>query len=166
VRNPNAYVTAGARKAAGVGAGGREVPGIAALADARTRAGSRGGNLEASVSPRDGNATYYGASSSSAGSAAPKGALRRRVDWLNANGGFQAELDVDQVLPQLLRLTEEDAMEILRRLEDSAGSVREPTAYVISSIRRAVDGGNGRNNNNNNNNNKNKNKNKQRGRVK
>lgn len=69
-----------------------------------------------------------------------EGRLRSQVEWLNDRAGLQQDLDAERVLPQLARVSEKDSLDILQRLEDSASSVRDPTAYVISAIRRVVDG--------------------------
>lgn len=66
--------------------------------------------------------------------------IRRQVQWLNRNAELQSDLDEERVVPQLTRVSEREAMDILKRLEDSASTVRDPTAYVISAYRRAVDG--------------------------
>lgn len=66
--------------------------------------------------------------------------IRRQVQWLNRNAELQSDLDEERVVSQLTRVSDREAMDILKRLEDSASTVRDPTAYVISAYRRAVDG--------------------------
>jgi len=70
--------------------------------------------------------------------------VRKRINWLNDKAGLQARLDADRVTPQLMRVGDREAMEILKRLEESASTVRDPTGYVISATRREMDGKGGK----------------------
>eukprot|EP00439_Symbiodinium_sp_Y106_P084284 s123_g25.t1 len=40
--------------------------------------------------------------------------------------------------------TDREAMEILKRVEESASSIRDPTAYVVSAVRRIINEKGGR----------------------
>jgi len=124
VRDPNAYVVAGARRLAGQQrggglAGGLPLPG---LAPERTRPrGERPGGAPPPV-----------------GKPGLEEKLIRRLTWLNKNVCPAAPLDFDQVVPVLLPLQLAQAMEILKKFEEAAHEVRNPTAYVASAARRLV----------------------------
>ncbi|CAJ1451666.1 unnamed protein product [Effrenium voratum] len=147
VRDPNAYVIGTARRAA-AGESIRSAPreGRQAPPEPSRRQASR------PTTGGSGRAEPIGSFSSSGGrreaSRTPRARgdedkLRGQVNWLNDQAGLQTPLDEERVVPQLQRVGDRDAMQILKRLEDSAGSIRDPTAYVISALRRVLDGGKG-----------------------
>jgi len=68
------------------------------------------------------------------------GKLRKRIEWLNRNVPLKEPLTLDRMDRELQTVDPEEAMEILRRLEESAEKVRCPDKYVMSAISRA--GGN------------------------
>lgn len=74
-----------------------------------------------------------------------EGRIRTRINWLNDRGGLQAPMDADRAASQLSRVpTDREAMEILKRVEESASSIRDPTAYVVSAVRRIINEKGGR----------------------
>jgi len=71
------------------------------------------------------------------------GRIRRQIRWLNKNANLSVNLDEDKVSPQLAKVGDREAMDILKRLEENASTVRDPTGYVIAALRRSD--GKGRN---------------------
>jgi len=58
--------------------------------------------------------------------------LRKRVGWLNRNGGLTCELRYDQIAGALLHLPSQNAMGILKNLEENAVAIPDPTGYVLT----------------------------------
>lgn len=114
VRDPNAYVTA---------AGKRVPPAM----DFGAPAAGYGGNMGFGAMP-------------AAGDAVSDEKLRKRIGWLNNNLGLesQQQLRHDKVGPALQALGSHQAMTILKNFEESASTVRDPTAYVLSAAQRAA----------------------------
>lgn len=74
-----------------------------------------------------------------------EGRIRTRINWLNDRGGLQAPMDADRAASQLSRVpSDKEAMEILKRVEESASTIRDPTAYVVSAVRRIINEKGGR----------------------
>lgn len=113
IRDPNAYVVASARRAAGGGTGGDRRPALALSGLGRSGPRSSGGGLSASSSEK----------------------LRRRIDWLNGNVCHDRPLDFDNLGP-LLRLSLAEAMEILKHFEEEASTVNDPSSWIKAAARR------------------------------
>jgi len=95
--------------------------------------------LHGSTSPQDGKLTFYGGGSGSSeppsGSSEDEERLAKRIKWLNYNAGLSQPLDPVQVIPHLMGLPVRQAMEILKKLEETAGQVRGPSGWVIAQVR-------------------------------
>ena len=60
--------------------------------------------------------------------------LMKRITWLNANVSLSSPLDYDQVAGSLLRLEIQQAMTVLKNLEENASTVLDPVAYVTTAV--------------------------------
>jgi hypothetical protein len=67
--------------------------------------------------------------------------LRKRIGWLNSSGLLQSELRFDESSKHLIHLEQKRAMEILKKLEENAATVRDPTSYVSAAAKREPGGG-------------------------
>jgi len=79
----------------------------------------------------DEKTTYYGGAEEK---------IRRRIDWLNMNVPMPTQLAHERVIPELLKVKPNEAMEVLKRFEETAPEVRDPTGFVISQVRRRFSG--------------------------
>lgn len=87
-----------------------------------------GGGVAAEVPP----------SAPSTGSSSAEERLMKRITWLNANVSLSSPLDYDQVAGSLLRLEIQQAMAVLKNLEENASTVLDPVAYVTSAVDNAL----------------------------
>merc|ERR1719221_345564 len=62
--------------------------------------------------------------------------VEKRVAWLNAHGGLAASLNYDVLGELMMSLDYQDVMQVLTRLQESSAQVRDPTAYVVTALRR------------------------------
>lgn len=62
--------------------------------------------------------------------------LRKRIGWLNNQGGFQNGLMYEKVAEAAIGLEESTIMRILKNLEEKGPSVNEPTSWVTSALRK------------------------------
>lgn len=125
VREPNAYVVAGVRREAGGGGGGS--PGPPTLQRGKPpREQSNGSPSARGPPPREAPAEER---------------LYKRVMWLNKNICPDVQLDFDEVAPPLLQLPQVQAMEVLKKFEEVAPDVRNPTAFVVAAARRITNNG-------------------------
>lgn len=83
--------------------------------------------LTGSVSPSDGGLTFYGG---------PEDKIRRRIEWLDRSAMRQGLLDSQRLMPFLLEVGQQQALGILKRLEELGAEVRDPTGYVVAAARR------------------------------
>lgn len=82
---------------------------------------------------------------------APKGGdsieekkLIARIVWLNENAGLQGKVDFDRHASLFLDVGLQASYDILKRLEETASTVRDPNGYVDAALRRTIrDGGGG-----------------------
>lgn len=65
-------------------------------------------------------------------------ALRRRIRWLNNEGGFENKIMYSNIAEAASGIEQRKAMEVLRNLEDRWEYVSDPTAWVCSALRKAV----------------------------
>lgn len=70
--------------------------------------------------------------------------LKKRVAWLNNKAGLASQLMYDRIAPFLLGLESRDAMDILKKLEEHATTVKDPNGYVEAAARRRATGEDGR----------------------
>ena len=61
--------------------------------------------------------------------------VKRRIGWLNANGNLQGPLVFDKVGMLLVSIGDAQAMDILKKLEEHALEVRDPTGWVVTAAR-------------------------------
>jgi len=66
--------------------------------------------------------------------------IRKRITWMNANVQLALPIQHDKVAGELISLDNRQAMEILKRLEEHAASVRDPTGWVLIAARRKAAG--------------------------
>lgn len=67
--------------------------------------------------------------------------VKRRIGWLNANGNLQGPLVFDKVGMLLVSIGDAQAMDILKKLEEHALEVRDPTGWVVTAARKMLPGG-------------------------
>lgn len=60
----------------------------------------------------------------------PEERLSKRIAWLNDKGHLSSPVDTPMVMPLLLELDIRTAMQVLKRLEENADSIQDPTSYV------------------------------------
>jgi len=118
VRDPNAYVVSRARRNGGGGGGGMQGP---------TPRGGGGERERRRPPPQD-----LPPPPQTTG----EERLVKRIEWLNRNISANHPLDLDEVMPDLLGLKISQAMEVLKKFEESAHEIRNPNAYVVSNARR------------------------------
>lgn len=63
--------------------------------------------------------------------------LRQRVRWLNSEGGFENSIIYDKIAEASQGVETGRVLEMLKYLEDNWQAVRDPTAWVCSSLRQA-----------------------------
>mmetsp|Transcript_19928 Transcript_19928/g.43320 ORF Transcript_19928/g.43320 Transcript_19928/m.43320 type:complete len:397 (+) Transcript_19928:161-1351(+) len=93
-----------------------------------------------------GGGVDYG--STDGGSAAPMDVdadqkLRRRIGWLNKEGGFDNAINYMKVAEAAAGVDIQSVMEVLKDLEVNRGKVKDPTAYTTAALRKRGVGGNG-----------------------
>eukprot|EP00913_Durusdinium_trenchii_P014226 g13350.t2 len=66
--------------------------------------------------------------------------IARRVQWLNQHVKLAAPLDYDRLATSFRSLGYYQSLEVLNNLEENASSVRDPTAYVLTGIRKIEEG--------------------------
>jgi len=147
VRDPNGYVAVGVRRKASESAGGsigsiggagqhvvpwRDHPSAGWDRD-RRRGGSRGGETDA---PRPSNSRMWSEQDSHK---VLEQKLKTRIAWLNKNV-CSGMLDFGEVGRALMDLPLPQAMDVLRRFEESAPEIRSPNGFVINNARRALSG--------------------------
>jgi len=65
------------------------------------------------------------------------GKLRKRINWLNGDGGgFAGAIIYDKVLAAAGGLPPTDVMKILKELEEKKGEVKDPTAWACAAMRK------------------------------
>jgi len=62
--------------------------------------------------------------------------LRKRIGWLNNEGGFANGLNYNKVAEASAGVSQPDVMRILKELEDKKDQVKDPTAYVTAAMRK------------------------------
>mmetsp|Transcript_137322 Transcript_137322/g.342402 ORF Transcript_137322/g.342402 Transcript_137322/m.342402 type:complete len:553 (-) Transcript_137322:40-1698(-) len=62
--------------------------------------------------------------------------LRKRVTWLNSQGGFAGALDHDKVAAAARGLEVTMVMKVLKDLEENKDKVKDPTAYSAAALRK------------------------------
>lgn len=70
--------------------------------------------------------------------------LRRRIRWLNSEGGFNNTIVYSKIVGATIGVEDEQVMEILRLLEDRGEKVEDPTAWVCSALGKAGSSGGAR----------------------
>lgn len=65
--------------------------------------------------------------------------LRKRIAWLNTDGGFENQISYASIAEAAWGLDEKRVMQILRYLEENWDKVWDPTKWVVSSLRKAKD---------------------------
>jgi len=67
------------------------------------------------------------------------GKLRKRIGWLNSEGGFDGELRYDKIAEAAAHSGADlrEAFRILKELEENKAEVKDPTAYVSAALRKA-----------------------------
>eukprot|EP00930_Biecheleria_cincta_P004973 TRINITY_DN10589_c0_g2_i1.p1 TRINITY_DN10589_c0_g2~~TRINITY_DN10589_c0_g2_i1.p1 ORF type:complete len:848 (+),score=167.20 TRINITY_DN10589_c0_g2_i1:35-2545(+) len=156
VRDPNGYIISTARKAlSGQGpaaSGGRDTPRAPRPVHSDDpRPPPRPPPKPPSGSRSDPIGSFSGTKYLDRGAARPSeaprssdgGRLRNQISRLASSAQLQGTLDVERVSSQLSRVNDGEGMEILKRLEEKAREIRDPTAYVVSAVRRALDNGKG-----------------------
>eukprot|EP00746_Dinoflagellata_sp_MGD_P144910 gnl/MRDRNA2_/MRDRNA2_77611_c0_seq1.p1 gnl/MRDRNA2_/MRDRNA2_77611_c0~~gnl/MRDRNA2_/MRDRNA2_77611_c0_seq1.p1 ORF type:complete len:295 (-),score=78.15 gnl/MRDRNA2_/MRDRNA2_77611_c0_seq1:200-1084(-) len=68
----------------------------------------------------------------------PQQKLQTQIGWLNANAGLVQNLSFDDVIMPLCSVDVYQALKILKDLEKSATSIKNPTNYVISAVARIM----------------------------
>jgi len=76
------------------------------------------------------------------GEVSPEEKLNKRITWMNNNLPLGEQLSFDRLAPELLALDMRQAMDVLKKLEENAGTVRDPHAWVSGAVRR-LDGSGG-----------------------
>lgn len=66
--------------------------------------------------------------------------IQRRISWLNSNGQLASPVNTTKVAPILVRCGKDEAMNILKNLEENAAKVRDPTGYVSKAAKRMQSG--------------------------
>lgn len=64
------------------------------------------------------------------------GRLRKRIDWLNNSGQLAEPLDPDRLSAEMADADPGSCFEILKELEVNSSEIRNPTAFVLSNLRR------------------------------
>lgn len=121
IRDPTAYLKTAAKRA--TGGSSLEEMSLSAMSS-----GLSPDMLQQAYSPE----LYQAA----AGLPIEGGEIERRVGWLNANVQLQEPLIYDKVGPLLAAIGDQEALLILKKLEESSADVRDPTGWVIAATRR------------------------------
>lgn len=136
VQNPTQYVLQAARKAP-----------LRAKRESREgdKGASSGGGYHAPAVPPS-EVPSQGTSSlpveddaKSAGKIEEQKKIARNVGWLNAKGGLASPISYSDVKEPLGACDLKQALKLLKDLENSAGTVTNPTAYLISAAKRWVE---------------------------
>lgn len=67
--------------------------------------------------------------------------LSKRIGWLNNHGGLTAQIKFSEVGEILDALGDAGAMKVLKDVEEKGAKIRDPTAYLKTAARRALEGG-------------------------
>mmetsp|Transcript_16875 Transcript_16875/g.48004 ORF Transcript_16875/g.48004 Transcript_16875/m.48004 type:complete len:286 (-) Transcript_16875:140-997(-) len=67
--------------------------------------------------------------------------LRRRIRWLNTEGGFDNQIVYSKIAGAAVGVDDERVMEILRYLEDRYDKIGDPTAWVCAGLRKVQNTG-------------------------
>jgi len=67
--------------------------------------------------------------------------LHKRIKWLNGTGGFNDSLSFDKVKEAASGVDGKAMMQVLKDLEEKKDTVKDPTAYVSSALRKLGGGG-------------------------
>lgn len=126
VRDPTAFVTAAFRK---MGGGSR---------------GSGGGRNEFAAPPAN-----WGPPPAQSGGAWGQASevetedkkLRKRIGWLNSQGGFGGAIIYDKIMEAAGGLEFSEVFRGLSQLEEKGDSVKDPTAWVCAALRRSASKG-------------------------
>lgn len=66
--------------------------------------------------------------------------LRKRIGWLNSQGGFEGALNYQKILESAGGLQFSEVFEKLKWVEENKAQVRDPTAWVANALRKAAGG--------------------------
>jgi len=69
--------------------------------------------------------------------------LRKRIDWLNSEGGFAGAIDQDKIYNAAKGLEISVVMKVLKELEEKKATVKDPNAYAGAALRKMGGGGRG-----------------------
>jgi len=69
--------------------------------------------------------------------------LRRRIGWLNKDGGFENAINYQKVAEAAAGVDPSQIMEILKELEEKKDQVKDPTAYTSAALRKRRGGAGG-----------------------
>merc|ERR1719510_1034273 len=69
--------------------------------------------------------------------------LRRRIGWLNKDGGFENRINYQKIYEAAKGLEVGRVMEILKDLEENRETIKDPTAYAAAALRKRGPGGMG-----------------------
>lgn len=137
VTNPTAYVTAALRKAGGVGGGAQKRPMGGGQPNGNSAKRARapqnfGGpqNFQNFGGPPQNFQNFGGQMDQK---------LRKRVGWLNKEGGFNNQIRHDKVTEAAAGLPEQHVMKVLKYLEEKGATIKDPTSWVTAALRK--DGG-------------------------
>lgn len=133
VRDPNAWVCSGLRRAASKSDGGQSM--APALQMSGPPAGYWAGGAPMHMIDNGAAAAELDPATYSK--------LHKRCKWLNGTGGFADAIIFDKVAEAAAGLDSTKSMDILKDLETKKDSVKDPTAYVTAAMRKAG-GGQGR----------------------
>ena len=63
--------------------------------------------------------------------------IARRIEWLNRNGKLLKEVDIDEVAMALASIGVHQSMRVLRRLEEGAASIDDPSEFIKDLVARS-----------------------------
>lgn len=126
VTDPTAWVCAGLRKAAARGGGPQMVPQM--------------GGWSAPNAQWMGDGSSFGAAAMDTDTTSK---IHKRIKWLNDSTRFGNSINCDKVLEAASGLNLASTLEVLKRLEEKAGQVKDPTAWVAFALRKSGGGGGG-----------------------
>jgi len=66
--------------------------------------------------------------------------LRKRIGWLNNQGGFDNAIKYDKVAAAAAGVSTQKVMQLMKDLEEKKDTVNDPTAYVANALRKAGGG--------------------------
>jgi len=124
VKDPTAWITNSLRKAAS-GRGAK-----------RSHSMGPGASAWGGGPPQPGWAQNFGCGSSALMYGGDDGKVRKRVEWLNTQGGFGNSLNTTKVLQAASGADVQQVMKVLKVLEEEKDQVKDPTAYVTAGLRK------------------------------